>query len=137
MRVSSGGGLSADGSGRDDGAYRIYREYRGETPVLVKVPADPTDERSAAALRREHRVLLDLDVPGVIRPVALEERDGAPALVLEDLDDESLAQRLVRGPLTTEGFLAVAPQLARSLAAVHQRNIPRASCSPPAGMAPR
>jgi serine/threonine protein kinase len=113
-----------------EGRYRAYRERRGETPVFIKVPVEPTDERSAESLRHEHQILRGLEVPGVVRSLALEERDGVPALVLEDAGEEDLAGRLARGPLDTEAFLALAPQMAAAVGHVHKRNVLHCNLNP-------
>lgn len=91
--------------------------------MVVKRQKDPLDERAAASLRDEHQTLRSIDVAGVVKPLALEELSGRPALVLEDAGDESLAARLAKGALDTDSFLALAVQIAATVARVHQRNI--------------
>ena len=42
------------------------------------------DEAAAALLRHEYQTLRDIDAPGVVKALALEERSGHAALILED-----------------------------------------------------
>jgi predicted ATPase/signal transduction histidine kinase len=108
---------------REGSRYDVHRERRHGRSVIIKRQKDPTDERAAAALRHEYRILQSIDAPGVVKPLALEDPSGRPALVLEDAGHEHLAAHLARGALDTDAFLALAVQMAAIVARVHHRNI--------------
>lgn len=108
---------------REGSRYDVHREQRDGRTVVVKRQRDPMDERAAASLRDEHQTLRSIDAPGVVRPLALEELRGCPTLILEDAGDEDLAAHLAKGALDTDAFLALAVQMAATVARVHQRNI--------------
>ena len=109
----------------EDGDFSVYRASRNEdhTPVLIKVPASPSPSPSIIRrLEHEYEVARDLDPALVARPLGLERRAGALALVLEAGDVESLASRMT-APLPVGQFLEIAIGIADALAAVHQRGV--------------
>ena len=117
--------LSREGSRHD-----VHREQRDGRLVVVKCLKDPTDERAAASLRHEHQTLSSLDVAGVVRPLALEERNRRPTLVLEDAGDENLSVQLARGVLDTDTFLALACRWRQSSERVHRATYPASRSVP-------
>jgi predicted ATPase/signal transduction histidine kinase len=108
---------------REGSRYDVRRERRDGRRVIVKCQKDPMDEAAAALLRHEHRILQNIDAPGVVKALALEDRSGHPALVLEDAGRDDLAAQLARGALDTDGFLVLAVQMAAIVARVHERHI--------------
>src|ERR1700704_1593808 len=94
--------LSREGSRCD-----VHRERRDGRRVIVKCQKDPMDEAAAALLRHEYQTLRNIDVPGVVKALALEDRSGHPALILEDAGRDNLAAQLTRGALDTDAFLAL------------------------------
>ncbi|HEX7943010.1 MAG TPA: AAA family ATPase, partial [Gemmatimonadaceae bacterium] len=100
----------------------MHRERRDGRRVIVKRQKDPMDEAAAALLRHEFQTLRNIDAPGVVKALALEELSGHPALILEDAGQETLAAHLTRGALDTDAFLALAVQMAASVVRVHQRH---------------
>ena len=76
-----------------------------------------------ARFRREAQALASLSHPNVAAIFGLEEADGAPYLVLELVDGESLAARLQRGALPLREALALGAQIAAGVEAAHERGI--------------
>ena len=102
----------------------------GRTVLVKTVAPDRRDERSIANLRREHEILRRLDLPGIARAIGLEDRDGAPALVLEDAGREDLSQWLAGRAAPIGVFLDVALQLAETVARLHERNVVHRNVNP-------
>ncbi|WP_224366223.1 sensor histidine kinase [Hyalangium versicolor] len=102
---------------------RVREERSGAPRILKTVQPGPLAARAAAALRHEHRLLSGLDVPGVVKPLALQEVEGTPALVLEDAGPIDLEKHLGQKPLELDRFLELALQLISILRQLHRRNV--------------
>jgi serine/threonine-protein kinase len=76
-----------------------------------------------ARFRREAQALASLSHPNVAAIFGLEEADGAPYLVLELVDGETLAARLQRGALPLRETLGLGAQIAAGVEAAHERGI--------------
>ncbi len=105
--------------------YIVFRTSGGEGPprVVKTVRPGPLAASSAAMLRHEHEMLRELDLPGVVKPIALEEVAGIPALVLEDAGPQNLQEWLKREPLGIDAFLALALQLAEIVEGLHRQHV--------------
>ncbi|MEZ4454674.1 MAG: AAA family ATPase, partial [Nannocystaceae bacterium] len=113
---------------------RIYQGdasvvYRGRrladgAAVTIKVPrSDRPRPRSIATLRHEYNLLRELDVPGVIRVIALEEYGEGVALVEEAAPGATLSRLISHGALPLAAGLRVARGLARSLHGLHEAGV--------------
>jgi predicted ATPase/GAF domain-containing protein len=121
--------------GRDDytitetlhqgGSTTLLRALRGgdRQPVILEV-IDPRlcREEDLRRLRREYEAGRSLDVPAVVRPIALEPIDGMLALVLEDFGGVPL-ERLLGTPMPIGRFLDLAIRLAGALSELHQAGL--------------
>ena len=76
-----------------------------------------------ARFEREARVLASLNHPHIGAIYGLEDADGVPALVLELVNGETLADRIARGPIPLNDTLTIARQMADALEAAHERGI--------------
>jgi PAS domain S-box-containing protein len=104
--------------------FVVYRAQREGAPVVVKtLRPDHRDPKSEARLRQEHALLRGLAVPGVVRPLSLEELDGRPALVLADAGPLDLEQWLRSTRLTVTAFLELATRMVACVAGVHSRSV--------------
>jgi serine/threonine protein kinase len=83
----------------------------------------PPDATATLRLKQEHELLASLDLPGVVRPIALETVEGRAALTLEDAGAQNLKEWLHRRDVSPTRFLAIAVQLAGTLARLHGRNV--------------
>ncbi|WP_158501964.1 AAA family ATPase [Vitiosangium sp. GDMCC 1.1324] len=98
----------------------------GVSRVLKKPRQGPLAASSLAMLHHEFELLRELKdwgVPGVVRPLALEEVAGDPALVLEDAGPQDLREWLRRNPPGIDTFLRLALQLAEILGGLHRRHV--------------
>lgn len=93
--------------------------------VAVKVLRHRDDELAASRLRREARVLDALEHPGIVRLLgAGETADGAPYLVMERLEGESLRERLAGDGLADEAEAwSVLRAVAEALGAAHSMGV--------------
>ncbi len=92
-----------------------------DEPVAFKAlrPGRPIPAHGAAWLRREAEVLARLDHPNVVALDDFGRGPSGPYLVSELLRGETLADRLLRGPLELREAVAVATVVARVLAHAH------------------
>jgi serine/threonine protein kinase len=65
------------------------------------------DPERRARFEREARLLAALKHPNVATIYGFEDADGAPHIVLELVEGESLEQRLERGPIATRAAVAI------------------------------
>jgi serine/threonine protein kinase len=112
------------------GAGGMGEVWRGRDTKLgrdVAVKALPDefvhDEERLARFQREAQVLAALSHPNLGIIHELKEVDGARYLILELIEGETLAQRIDRGPIPVSETLDIALQIARGVAAAHDRGI--------------
>jgi serine/threonine protein kinase/Tol biopolymer transport system component len=133
--------------GRQVGAYRILSQlgaggmgevYRARDTqlgrdVAIKVlpPAFVADRDRLARFEQEARVLASMNHPHIGAIYGFERVDpsigagyaAVPALVLELVEGETLADRIARGPLPVAEALQTARQIADALEAAHEHGI--------------
>jgi len=112
----------------EGGMARVYRgvDRQLRRPVAVKVLAPPFDrDRSfLERFRREARAAAGLSHPNIVAVFDSGSDDGTHFIVTELVEGETLAVRLRRdGPMPPEEAVAVAVDIARALAAAHERGL--------------
>ena len=113
--------LGAGGMGE---VYRA-RDTKLDRDVAIKVlPSEvASDAERLSRFQREARILASLNHPHIGAIYELEEIDGAPVLVLELVEGETLADRIARGPLSIDESLRIASSIAVGLEAAHAKGI--------------
>jgi Tol biopolymer transport system component len=108
------------GSGGMGDVYRA-RDTRLNRDVAIKVLSTrfALDAERLARFEREARLLAALNHPNIGSIYGLE----ASALVLELIEGDTLADRLVRGALPVRSAIDVAKQIADALDAAHEKGI--------------
>jgi serine/threonine protein kinase len=112
---------------RKDEEFVLYRREHSNQPgsssVLLVVPVSARPAL-ATLTKLEHQYSLrdELDSAWAVRPLAIAEHRGCPALVLDDPGGESLDQ-LLRGPMEMTQFLRFAVGLAIALSGLHKRGL--------------
>src|SRR5688572_10274 len=113
--------LGAGGMGE---VYRA-RDARLGRDVAIKIvsPAIAADSAGLMRFEREARVLASLNHPNIAAIYGVDDHAGAPALILELVDGETLADRIARGPIAVAEALAYARQIADALDTAHEAGI--------------
>jgi predicted ATPase/HPt (histidine-containing phosphotransfer) domain-containing protein len=90
--------------------------------VIIKSPAqEPASSEDVWQFELEYRLLQKLNVPAVVRAIALERSADAIALILEDFGGENPASSATGLPLDI--FFQIAIQAAAGLGQIHDANI--------------
>jgi len=121
------------------GKYRILEEigrggmgvvYEAEDTKLARKVAIKVlpevftrDPERLARFEREARVLASLNHPNIAAIHGVEEADGKRFLILELIEGETLAERLIKGSLSLEETLDICRQIAEGLEGAHEKNI--------------
>ena len=113
--------LGAGGMGE---VYRA-RDTRLDRVVAIKVlsPAAKTDSNFRARLVREARAISQLTHPHICTLHDIGEQDGTAFLVMELLDGQTLADRLLKGALPVDQAMTIAADVADALSAAHRIGI--------------
>ena len=115
---------SSVGAGGMGEVYRARDSKLGRDVAIKVLPrgfmADPD---RLARFAREARMLAALNHRNIGAIYAFEELDGTPALVLELVDGDTLAQRIAKGPLPLAEALRIAAQVAEALETAHDSAI--------------
>ena len=116
--------LSPLGAGGMGEVYRARDTKLGRDVALKIVPElFASDPDRLARFTREAQTLAALNHPNIAHIHGLEESGGVRALVMELVEGEDLAQRLVRGPIPLDEALPIARQIAEALEAAHEQGI--------------
>ena len=109
------------------GMGEVYRAHDGQLGREVAIKILPrlfsSDPERLARFEAEARMLAALNHPHIGAIYRLEHVDGSPALVLELVEGETLAEQIARGPLPLAHALTIARQIADALEAAHERGI--------------
>jgi len=116
--------LSALGAGGMGEVYRARDTKLGRDVALKVLPETLTlDPDRLARFKREAQVLASLNDPHIGAIYGFEDSSDIQALVLELVDGETLADRLLRGPTPLDEALPIARQIAEALAAAHEHGV--------------
>jgi eukaryotic-like serine/threonine-protein kinase len=104
--------------------YRAHDARLGrDVAVKVLPPAYTQDPERLRRFEQEARAAGMLNHPGLLAVYDLGVHEGAPYVVSELLDGETLRQRLTEGPLPPRKAIDFAAQVASGLAAAHEKGI--------------
>jgi len=116
--------LALTGRGGMGEVYRAHDDRLGRDVAIKVLPPDFTaDADRLARFGGEARALAALNHPHVGAIYGLEDVEGVPALVLEFVEGETLADRLQLGPIPVRDALPTARQIADALDAAHRKGI--------------
>ncbi len=123
--------LSAIGAG---GMGEVYkgRDTRLNRIVAIKVLPTHLADRSESRERfeREARTIASLNHPHICTLFDIGQQDGIDYLVMEYLEGETLAQRLLKGPLPLEQVLQYAIEIADALDKAHRKGVTHRDLKP-------
>ncbi len=113
--------LGAGGMGE---VYRARDTRLGRDVAIKALPAAfVSDPERLARFQREAQTLASLNHPNIAAIYGLEEASGAPYLVLELVEGETLTAHLTRGPMPPADALRVGIQVAGALEAAHEQGV--------------
>jgi eukaryotic-like serine/threonine-protein kinase len=116
--------VSLLGRGGMGEVYRA-RDTRLGRSVAIKVLPDlvAADPERIARFEREARVLASLNHPHIAVLHGMEVADARHLLIMELVDGETLAERVLRGPVPPADALHIAVQIAEALEAAHAAGV--------------
>src|ERR1043166_9116076 len=94
--------LGAGGMGE---VYRGRDTRLGRTVALKVLPAHLADPERRERFEREARAISALSHPHICSLYDVGQQDGTNYLVMEDLQGETLAARIAKGPLSRESLV--------------------------------
>ena len=116
--------VDAIGAGGMGEVYRARDTRLGRDVAIKVLPAHvATDAASVRRFEQEARAASALNHPNIVAVHDTGTHDDRPFMVTELLEGETLAERLVRGPLGLSRALECAQQIAAGLVAAHERGI--------------
>jgi eukaryotic-like serine/threonine-protein kinase len=123
--------LSKVGAGGMGEVYRA-RDTRLDRIVAIKILPDHLADRSDLRERfeREARTIASLNHPHICAIYDVGHQDGTDYLVMEYLEGETLAQRLLKGALAAQQVLQYAIQIADALDKAHRKGITHRDLKP-------
>jgi serine/threonine-protein kinase len=115
---------AAIGTGGMGEVYRARDTKLGREVAIKVLPASVTsDPERLARFSREAQVLAALNHPNIAAIYHVEEAGAAPAIVMEFVEGETLADRITRGPIPLDEALPIANQIAEALEAAHEHGV--------------
>jgi serine/threonine protein kinase len=112
------------GAGGMGEVYRAHDTRLGRDVAIKVLPAEyATDTDRLHRFEQEARAASALNHPNILVVYDVGAHDGAPFLVTELLEGESLRERLTRGPLAARKAADLAVQVCSGLAAAHEKGI--------------
>jgi len=112
----------------------VYRAHdaRLNRDVAIKVvpPSVANDPAALARFERESRAVAALSHPNILAIFDVGHSDRGPFAVMELLEGETLRERLAQGPLPVRKAVEIAGQIARGLAAAHDKQIAHRDLKP-------
>jgi serine/threonine protein kinase/Tol biopolymer transport system component len=123
--------LARIGAGGMGEVYKA-RDARLNRIVAVKILPDHLADRAEHRERfdREARTIAGLNHPHICTLYDIGRQDGAAYLVMEYLEGETLAQRLVKGPLPLEQVLQYAIEISDALDKAHHQGVTHRDLKP-------
>jgi serine/threonine protein kinase len=123
--------LSAIGAGGMGEVYRA-RDTRLDRIVAIKVLPTHLADRSELRERfeREARTIASLNHSHICTLFDIGQQDGIDYLVMEYLEGETVAHRLLKGPLPLEQVLQYAIEIADALDKAHRKGITHRDLKP-------
>jgi hypothetical protein len=119
------------GSGGMGEVYRA-RDSRLNRDVAIKVvpPSVAGNPEALARFERESRAVAALSHQNILTIYDVGQSNGHPYSVMELLEGETLGARIANGPLPVRKAVDIAAQIARGLAAAHDKQIAHRDLKP-------
>jgi serine/threonine protein kinase/Tol biopolymer transport system component len=112
------------GKGGMGEVYRARDTRLGRDVAIKTLPEEFTSNPDRLArFQREAKLLASLNHPNIGAIYGLEEFNGAPVLILELVEGETLAERLKLGAIAAEEALKIAVGIADALEEAHEKGV--------------
>ncbi len=112
------------GQGGMGEVFRALDTKLGREVALKLIPADlAVDPERRARFEREARTLAALHHPNIASIFGFEESGERRFLVMKLVEGENLAERISRGPLSSEETIRIALEIVAGLEAAHAKGI--------------
>lgn len=112
------------GAGGMGTVYRVSHRATGKVAAAKVMSGGGTTPRALERFRNEARILQALSHPSIAAMYEFLEVNGAPCLVMEYVDGDTLEQLVrTRGPLPLQDALRIFAALADAVGYIHQRGI--------------
>lgn len=112
------------GAGGMGEVYRATDPRLGRDVALKVLPeAFARDSERMARFEREAKLLASLNHPNIASIHGVEESNSSHVLVMELVEGQTLAERLMHGRLAIDEALPIARQIAEGLEYAHERGI--------------
>src|SRR5258706_3536324 len=112
------------GAGGMGEVYRAHDARLDRTVAIKVLPASFSADRDRLQrFAQEARAAAALNHPNILSIFDIGDEDGAPYVVSELLEGETLRDRLRSGPLSSRKTIDYAVQVARGLSAAHEKGI--------------
>jgi len=112
------------GAGGMGEVYKARDTRLGRIVAIKVLPGDVAgDPSSRERFDREAKVISSLNHRHICALYDVGHQDGIDFLVMEYLDGETLADRLMRGPISIDESITIASQIADALEAAHDKGI--------------
>src|SRR5262250_932144 len=112
------------GSGGMGDVYQATDSKLGRSVAVKFLPeAFAHDADRVARFEREARVLASLNHPNIAAIYGLEDSKDKKFLVMELVPGETLAERILRGPIPMDESAAIGKQIAEALEAAHEKGV--------------
>jgi eukaryotic-like serine/threonine-protein kinase len=98
-------------------------KLRRDVALKTLPPEFISEPDRLARLEREAMLLASLSHPNIAAIHGLEQEQGAHVLVLELVEGNTLAERLLRGPIPVEQTLEIAVEISEALEAAHEKGV--------------
>jgi serine/threonine protein kinase/Tol biopolymer transport system component len=116
--------LEKIGSGGMGEVYRASDERLGrDVAIKILKPSLAHDQDRLRRFEQEARAAAALSHPNIVAIYDIGMHDGAPYIVSELLEGQTLRERLLNGPIPRRQALDYAQQIAQSLVAAHEKRI--------------
>lgn len=104
-------------------AYRVARASDQKRFILKTFPGDYPDPKAISTLEREYQLIKKIAFPGVIKAYDLIKIENKVALILEDIEGQTLKKFLDKKALNLTIFFEIALQLVHIIGILHQHQI--------------
>ena len=116
--------LAPIGAGGMGEVYKALDTRLGRDVAVKVMPAEfATNPERLRRFEQEARAAAALNHPNILALYDIGTQEGAPYIVTELLEGQTLRQKLHEGPLTPAGALDLGVQVAHGLAAAHEKGI--------------